>query len=198
MMGENDREQREFLAKALAVGLGAIAGGAIGGPIGAAFGAVAALLVEENLSNPKPPKPELESSSGPPQPQISNRLVVLALGSTQFRKYLSHLSPGQKITDKTACELLYENSKYIWRGTQKEFEILKEEIGRLPVENPNDESAFYLAALKTDEDLPGLRKDASLLERRDALLALAGKAEIIWTSPPLHLNSFANKDFYPV
>ena len=86
----------------------------------------------------------------------------------------------------------------IWRGTQKEFEILKEEIGRLPVENPNDESAFYLAALKTDEDLPGLRKDASLLERRDALLALAGKAEIIWTSPPLHLNSFANKDFYPV
>lgn len=183
MMGENDREQREFLAKALAVGLGAIAGGAIGGPIGAAFGAVAALLVEENLSNPKPPKPELESSSGPPQPQISNRLVVLALRSTQFREYFSHLSPGQKITEKTTCELLYRNTKYIWRGTQEKFKELKEQVEKLAAKDSDDEGTFHLVALETDEGLPGLGKNANPLERRDAFLALASKGKIIWVSP---------------
>ena len=154
---------------------------------------------------------------------IGNRCrVVLAARATQFRKYLSHLSLGQKITDKIACGLLYENSKYIWyenseespilpiilsilrrytclwRSTQGEFEALKEEVERLPAENPNDESAFYLVALETDEELPGLARDASPLERRDAFLALCSKAKIIWISPPLHLNSFANKDFYLV
>ncbi len=156
---------------------------------------------------------------------IGNRSrVVLAARATQFRKYLSHLSLGQKITDKIACGLLYENSKYIWyenseespilpiilsilrrytclwRSTQKKFEALKEEVERLPAENPNDESAFYLVALEIDKDLdlPRLARGASPLKQRDAFLALAGKAKIVWISPPLHLNSFANKDFYPV
>jgi len=193
MMHGNDNEQRRFF-RAVAVGVGAIAGGAIGGPIGAAVAAGGVLvLVEgiENLPQHRPQRIENLPQHKPPS------LVILAARATQFRKYLSHLSPGQKITDKTACELLYENSKYIWRGTQKEFEILKEEIGRLPAENPNDESAFYLAALKTDEDLPGLRKDASLLERRDALLALAGKAEIIWTSPPITFKLLCQQGLLP-
>ncbi len=187
-MNENDKGQRELLAKLAAVGLGAIAGGAIGGPIGAAVVAVGALGLAENLLKPEPPKPPTRLPS----------LVVLASRATQFRKYLSHLSPGQKITEKTTCELLYKNSKYIWRGTQKEFEALKEEVERLPAENPNDESAFYLVALETDEELPGLAKDASPLKRRDAFLALCSKAKIVWISPPLHLNPFANKDFYLV
>ncbi|MFS8859891.1 hypothetical protein NW852_05160, partial [Synechococcus sp. H60.1] len=123
---------------------------------------------------------------------------VLASRASQFREYFSHLSPGQKITEKNACELLYKNSKYIWRGTQKEFEALKEEVEKFPAENLNDKSAFYLVALEADEELPGLARDASPLERRDAFLALAGKAKIVWISPPLHLNSFANKDFYLV
>ncbi len=187
-MSENDKEQRELLAKLAAVGLGAIAGGAIGRLIGAAVVAVTTLGLAENLLKPKPPEPPTRLPS----------LVVLASRATQFRKYLSRLSPGQKITEKTTCELLYKNSKYIWRGTQKEFEALKEEVEKLPAENPNDESAFYLVALETNEELPGLARDASPLERRDAFLALAGKAKIVWISPPLHLNSFANKGFYLV
>ncbi|MFS8877698.1 hypothetical protein [Synechococcus sp. H55.8] len=188
-MSENDKEQGELLAKLAAVGLGAIVGGAIGGPIGAAVGAAAGLgLAElrlaENLPEPKPSERE--------------SWVVLASRASQFREYFSHLSPGQKITEKNACELLYKNSKYIWRGTQKEFEALKEEVEKFPSENLNDESAFYLVALEADEELPGLRKDASPLERRDAFLALCSKAKIVWISPPLHLNSFANKDFYLV
>ncbi|MFS8862526.1 hypothetical protein NW859_05150, partial [Synechococcus sp. H55.5] len=149
---------------------------------------LAELRLAENLLKPKPPEPPTRLPS----------LVVLASRASQFREYFSHLSPGQKITEKNACELLYKNSKYIWRGTQKEFEALKEEVEKFPAENLNDESAFYLVALETDEELPGLRKDASPLKRRDAFLALCSKAKIIWISPPLHLNSFANKDFYLV
>ncbi|MFS8911931.1 hypothetical protein NW841_12475 [Synechococcus sp. H60.3] len=191
MMNENNKEQGELLAKLAAVGLGAIVGGAIGGPIGAAVGAAAGLgfaelRLAENLPKPEPPEPPTRLPS----------LVVLASRASQFREYFSHLSPGQKITEKNACELLYKNSKYIWRGTQKEFEALKEEVEKFPAENLK--SAFYLVALEADEDLPGLARDTSPLERRDAFLALCSKAKIVWISPPLHLNSFANKDFYLV
>ncbi|MFT0814337.1 hypothetical protein [Synechococcus sp. OH20] len=202
-MSENDKEQRQLLRLA-AVLIVAIVGGAVWGPWGAVVVALLLLVASspENLPEPKPSEREssvvLASPENLPEPKPSEResWVVLASRASQFREYFSHLSPVQKITEKNACELLYKNSKYIWRGTQKEFEALKEEVEKFPAENLND--AFYLVALEADEELPGLRKDASRLKRRDAFLALAGKAKIVWISPPLHLNSFANKDFYLV
>ncbi|MFS8904308.1 hypothetical protein [Synechococcus sp. H60.4] len=211
-MSENDKEQRQLLRLA-AVLIVAIVGGAVWGPWGAVVVALLLLVASspllvasspENLPEPKPSEREssvvLASPENLPEPKPSEResWVVLASRASQFREYFSHLSPGQKITEKNACELLYKNSKYIWRGTQKEFEALKEEVEKFPAENLNDKSAFYLVALEADEELPGLARDASPLERRDAFLALAGKAKIVWISPPLHLNSFANKDFYLV
>ncbi len=203
-MSENDKEQGQLLRLA-AVVIVAIVGGAIWGLWGAdvvalvllvALVALVALLVLflapnllKNLLEPKPSECKILVAE-------RKSWVVLALRASQFREYFSHLSPGQKITEKNACELLYKNSKYIWRGTQKEFEALKEEVEKFPAENLND--AFYLVALEADEELPGLARDTSPLERRDAFLALAGKAKIVWISPPLHLNSLANKGFYLV
>jgi len=188
-MSENDKEQRKLLAKVAAVGLGA-ALGAFLGPGGAALGAVGALWVEENLLN--------TPDDGHPPGAGSHRWVVLALRATQFDSF--HLSPKEKI-GKDTCEFLYENSKYIWRGTQKEFE---EKFGALRREKPQDESfngegAFRLVALEINEELPGLGRGADPLERRDAFRALAGKAKIVWVSHPLHFNSFPHKgDFYTV
>ncbi|HIK20439.1 MAG TPA: hypothetical protein IGR15_05150 [Synechococcus sp. M44_DOE_062] len=200
MNGNNmDQSQREQFARAAALGIGAAVGSAALGPVGALFGAVSAFFVADALLKP---------GIGPSLVPLAKKFpyfVILALRTGSSHKFSSVDFPDPEkgiYLERDICELLYEKSKYIWRGTQAELEANKFvdilQGKGVPVAKPGDESAFRLVALQLDEDIPGLARGVSSLDRRDAFLKLAGKAKVVGVSPLVYLESLTKKGFYPV
>ncbi|NJM00287.1 MAG: hypothetical protein HC924_16495 [Synechococcaceae cyanobacterium SM2_3_2] len=185
----NDRNQEQQIARAAGIGAGALLG-SIFGPVGTVGGAALGYWVAENLTNPEL---RLPGRSIPVNPFFL--VLVTRVSASKNIDQLPLIYP----LNIDSCEILFQNSKYMWKGAKSAFE--NQFLGLIQGKNveladPNDEYAFRLIAIQVGKDLPGLDKNTNPLSRRDAFMELAGKAKIVAVSPPLLSDSFEQKGFY--
>lgn len=194
-MNNKDQEQQAVRIIASAAG-GALLGGYVLGPLGAAVGAAAGCYMADSL---------LKGENRQPIIGTSAYFIVLALRIDSFSvrrlQVFNQFSPRSSL-EEALCGSLYEDSKYMWKGTQTAFNsnmfVDMVQGKNVQLAKLDDEYAFRLIAIEIDKDIPGLDRGIDPLSRRDAFLSLAGNAKIIGVSPLLLADSFLNKGFYKV
>ncbi|MFB8788354.1 MAG: hypothetical protein U7123_05765 [Potamolinea sp.] len=147
---------------------------------------------ESRQYNPNPPSPRVQA---PPTQRITKQFLVLVVSSSQA-DFLQSLEAKGRI-DTNDGETLYDMTKYLWLGSESEFQSKIANISQYSV-SPGQESEYdiclvYIELNQADERF---KSNVNQLDRYDAFRNLADLEVKFKISPRLQMEAYGNFEVY--
>ncbi len=142
--------------------------------------------------NPNPPSPKVQA---PPTQRITKQFLVLVVSASQA-DFLESLK-AKKLIDFSDGENLYEVTKYLWLGSETDFQQKRASTNPYTV-SKGEESEYdiYLVYIELNQADEGFKHNVNQLDRYDAFRNLADLEVKFKISPRLQMEAYGNFDVY--
>jgi hypothetical protein len=146
---------------------------------------------------PRQYNPNPQSSKVPESliPRSTKQSLVLVISAAQV-EFLESLRAKRRI-DMNDGERLYEITKYLWLGSENDFNQGEASINQYSVsEGEESEYDIYLICIELNKAEEGLKSNVNQLDRYDAFRNLANLAIKFKISPRLQMEAYENFEVY--
>ncbi|MBE9234603.1 hypothetical protein IQ227_00770 [Anabaena aphanizomenioides LEGE 00250] len=149
---------------------------------------------ETNIAEKRSPE-SVYNPPSPPVQRITKQFLVLVISASQI-DFLNSILEKRHL-DFSDGEQLYELTKYLWTGSEADYQTIQSKISPYQV-SPGQESEYdiHLVSIEIKRIDPGFQPNVNQLDRYDAFRKLSDLKVDFQISPRLQMEAYENFEVY--